>query len=54
MNEKNKSQEKAKSAEPKPYTKQEIAQATRKMFDELSRLRGGRLILGCCTQGCCE
>jgi hypothetical protein len=38
----------------KPYTKDELAQATRKMFDELAQLRGGRLILGCCTQGCCQ
>jgi hypothetical protein len=38
----------------KPYTKEEQAQATRKMFEELAKMRGGRLILGCCTQGCCE
>ncbi len=38
----------------KPYTQQEIASATKKMFEELARLRGGHLIRGCCTQGCCQ
>jgi hypothetical protein len=39
---------------PKAYTKDEQAKAMRKMFEELARMRGGNLILGCCTQGCCE
>jgi hypothetical protein len=38
----------------RPYSKEEQIRATKKMFEELSRLRGGNLILGCCTQGCCE
>ena len=37
-----------------PYTRDEQARAAKKMFEELARLRGGTLILGCCTQGCCQ
>jgi hypothetical protein len=42
------------AARPKPYTKDEQAKAMRKMFEQLAKMRGGNLILGCCTQGCCE
>jgi len=43
-----------KEKKVKPYTKTEQARAMKKMFEELARLRRGTLILGCCTQGCCE
>jgi hypothetical protein len=42
------------TGQQKPYTKEELFQATKKMFEELARLRGGTLLRGCCTQGCCQ
>ncbi len=46
--------DKGQGEKPVPYTREEVAKATKKMFEELARLRGGRLLRGCCTQGCCE
>jgi hypothetical protein len=51
--ESSKTADKGHEGKPEPYSKAEVAQATKKMFEELARLRGGKLILGCCTQGCC-
>ncbi len=36
------------------YTQQDIEDARQKMLDHLASLSGGQVILGCCTQGCCE
>ncbi len=36
------------------YAKEDIEQAKRAMLDSLARISGGKLIPGCCTQGCCE
>lgn len=44
-----------KSGKPqKMYTKADIEAARQKMLDHLAEISGGDLILGCCTQGCCE
>jgi hypothetical protein len=44
-----------KSGEGKKlYTKQDIQRARKAMLQELAAISGGRLLKGCCTQGCCE
>lgn len=40
--------------QPPPYSRHEIIQAKRAMLNHLAELSGGALILGCCTQGCCD
>jgi hypothetical protein len=44
-------------AKPEPktsYSKEDIEEARQKMLDHLAEISGGELILGCCTQGCCD
>jgi hypothetical protein len=41
-------------AREKMYSKAEIEEARQKMLDHLASISGGEIILGCCTQGCCE
>jgi len=41
--------------EPKKlYSQKDIKEAKQKMLDHLASISGGEVILGCCTQGCCE
>jgi hypothetical protein len=54
MADKDDPQQQGHGSKATPYTKHEQAQAMKKMFEELAKMRGGQLILGCCTQGCCE
>ncbi len=47
--------ESQKSKAPKKmYTREEIEEARQKMLEHLASLSDGALILGCCTQGCCD
>lgn len=41
-------------AKKKLYSYQDIEVARQKMLDHLASISGGEVILGCCTQGCCE
>jgi len=38
----------------KVYTSDDILKAKRAMLDHLASLTSGELLLGCCTQGCCD
>ena len=38
----------------KLYTKEDLRRAKIAMLDYLADLSGGRLLKGCCTQGCCD
>jgi hypothetical protein len=37
-----------------PYSRQDVLQAKRAMLSTLAEISGGNLLLGCCTQGCCD
>src|SRR5215831_1287650 len=36
------------------YSRQDMLEAKRAMLSTLAELSGGKVILGCCTQGCCD
>ncbi|MDX1121810.1 hypothetical protein GOL29_27985 [Sinorhizobium medicae] len=36
------------------YSSQDLADGKRAMLSTLAEISGGKLILGCCTQGCCD
>jgi hypothetical protein len=36
------------------YTREDIIRARQAMLDSLAAASGGRLLAGCCTQGCCD
>jgi hypothetical protein len=36
------------------YSSQDMLDAKRAMLSALAEISGGKLILGCCTQGCCD
>jgi hypothetical protein len=38
----------------KLYTRSDINKAKAAMLKTLAEISGGRLLLGCCTQGCCD
>ncbi len=38
----------------KIYSRKDIEEARQKMLSHLASISGGTLIMGCCTQGCCE
>ncbi len=42
------------TAAKKLYSRKDIDEARKKMLEHLASISGGELILGCCTQGCCE
>ncbi|MBY3222196.1 hypothetical protein [Rhizobium laguerreae] len=37
-----------------PYSSQDLLNGKRAMLSTLAEISGGKLILGCCTQGCCD
>jgi hypothetical protein len=40
--------------ETRPYTREQLTIAKQAMLDQLAGFSGGRMIPGCCTQGCCD
>jgi hypothetical protein len=43
-----------KNTGPKLYTPADLNKARTAMLKALADISGGRLIRGCCTQGCCD
>jgi hypothetical protein len=39
---------------PKRYGRDDLLRAKQAMLNELAEISGGKLLLGCCTQGCCD